>query len=147
MQRFTVPQFIDVEDKIIGPVTTRQFLVMIAAFFLVTATYAAADFSLFVFLAAIELAAAGVLAFLKVNGKPFHYFILNIMQTLKRPSVRVWKKHPEPLSMKTALGELHPPTLLALDKQASAKKFPGAQTLKELAMIMDTGGKYTGEEI
>ena len=27
--RFTVPQFIDVEDKIFGPLTTRQFLIML----------------------------------------------------------------------------------------------------------------------
>ena len=29
--QFIVPQFIDVEDKIIGPVTTRQFVVLLAA--------------------------------------------------------------------------------------------------------------------
>ena len=31
MQQFTVPQFIDVEPKIIGPITTRQFLIFLAA--------------------------------------------------------------------------------------------------------------------
>ena len=31
MNQFVVPQFIDVEDKIIGPITTRQFIIMLAA--------------------------------------------------------------------------------------------------------------------
>ena len=29
MDRFVVPQFIDVEDKIFGPVTVRQFLILL----------------------------------------------------------------------------------------------------------------------
>jgi hypothetical protein len=28
MQQFVVPQFIDVEDKIIGPISVRQFLTL-----------------------------------------------------------------------------------------------------------------------
>ena len=29
MNQFVAPQFIDVEDRIIGPITTRQFVMMI----------------------------------------------------------------------------------------------------------------------
>ena len=31
MEQITVPQFLDVEDKIIGPITVRQFLEMLIA--------------------------------------------------------------------------------------------------------------------
>ena len=31
MDQFVVPQFIDVEDKIFGPVTTRQFVILLVA--------------------------------------------------------------------------------------------------------------------
>ncbi len=31
MQQFVVPQFIDVEDKILGPLTVRQFLIMLVS--------------------------------------------------------------------------------------------------------------------
>ena len=45
MQQFTVPQFIDVEDKIIGPITTRQFVIMLAGFTLIGISYKLFDFS------------------------------------------------------------------------------------------------------
>ena len=31
MDRYNVPQFIDVEAKIIGPITARQFIIMLVA--------------------------------------------------------------------------------------------------------------------
>ncbi len=45
MRQFTVPQFIDVEDKIIGPLTVRQFLIMLTGFAVIGVSYKFADFS------------------------------------------------------------------------------------------------------
>ncbi len=146
MDHFTVPQFIDVEDKIIGPITTRQFVIVMLAFFLITATYAAADFSLFIFLAVVEGFLGAVLAFARINGRPFHFFILNIIQTLKRPSLRVWKKEHAVSSLKETIAFLHPITVESATDFSRLKTIDRA-TLKELALIVDTGGKYTGEEI
>ncbi|MBI5135059.1 PrgI family protein [Candidatus Uhrbacteria bacterium] len=147
MQRFTVPQFIDVEDKIIGPVTTRQFLIMMVTVLFVMATYAAADFSLFIFLAIFELTAGSIVAFLKINGRPFHFFILNVIQTLKRPSIRVWRKEIDVATVEMVVKELHPVILRPASDGVTQKKAPTAQTLRDLVMVLDTGGKYTGDEI
>ena len=46
-QRFIVPQFIDAEDKILGPITVRQFIIMIVGGLLIFAAYKLADFGLF----------------------------------------------------------------------------------------------------
>jgi len=146
MDHFTVPQFIDVEDKIIGPITTRQFLIVMLTFFLITATYAAADFSLFIFLAVIEGAMGGTLAFMRINGKPFHFFIVNIIQTLKRPSLRIWKKEPTPETVDQMMIRLHPITVDP-SKKLPVLKSVDRLNLKELSLIVDTGGRYTGEEI
>ncbi len=146
MERFTVPQFIDVEDKIIGPVTTRQFLIMMVTFFIITATYAAADFSLFVFLAAVEGAMGGTLAFMRINGRPFHFFIVNIIQTLKRPSLRVWKKDINCETQEAMMVRVHP-VIVDPNKALRLPKSLDRMSLKELSLIVDTGGKYTGEEI
>ncbi len=147
MERFTVPQFIDVEDKIIGPVTTRQFLIVMVSMFFVVGTYALADFSLFVFMAAIELTLGAILAFLRINGRPFHFFILNILQTLKRPSIRVWHKESEPSTVASVMLELHPVTLKKSDDDKMQKVRPEARTLRDLVKVLDTGGQYTGDEI
>ncbi|HLD34501.1 MAG TPA: PrgI family protein, partial [Patescibacteria group bacterium] len=92
MDQFLVPQFIDVEDKIFGPVTTRQFVILLVAGLIIFIAYKLADFALFVFMLAVLGGFSLVLAFVKINGQTFHYFILNIFQTMRRPSRRIWQK-------------------------------------------------------
>ena len=147
MERFTVPQFIDVEDKIIGPITTRQFLIVMGTMFFVVLTYAVADFSLFIFMAAIELTLGAILAFLRINGRPFHYFILNVLQTLKRPSIRVWRKEVETSTIASIVLELHPIVLKKPGDELLHKVHPREGTLRDLVKVLDTGGRYTGDEI
>ena len=90
MQQFTVPQFIDVENKIIGPITARQFLIVLIAAIIVAISYKIFDFSLFLTVGIFVFLIAVLFAFVKVNGRPFHFFVLNIIQTLLRPSTSVW---------------------------------------------------------
>ena len=77
MEQFVVPQFIDVEDKIIGPVTTRQFVILLTAALIIFVAYKLADTALFIFLLCLVGGFALILAFVKINGQPFHYFLLN----------------------------------------------------------------------
>src|SRR3989339_2205780 len=92
MQQFVVPQFIEVEDKIFGPVTVRQFLILLGAGLICFVAYRYADFALFVMALVVVGGLALVFAFVKINGQTFHYFILNIIQTTRRPGLRVWRK-------------------------------------------------------
>lgn len=68
---YQVPQFIEVEDKIIGPLTLRQFIYVAGAAGLcvVFITYLNIVIALLLSIPTVALAAA--LAFYKVNGKPF----------------------------------------------------------------------------
>ena len=93
MQQFIVPQFIEVEDKIFGPITVRQFIIMMVAGMIVFLTYRYGDFALFVFTLVLLGGLSLILAFVKINGQAFHYFILNIIQTLRKPSLRIWQKN------------------------------------------------------
>ncbi len=140
MQQFTVPQFIDVENKIIGPVTTRQFVIMLGAFILSAVYYKLFDFSLFLTAGIVTLVIAGVFAFAKINGRPFHFFILNVVQTFKRPKLRIWdnsdkdKDEFEQFKEKTEV------------KQSVPTKHYTRSRLAELSLIVDTGGAYQGEK-
>jgi len=84
MQQFTVPQFIDVEDKIIGPITVRQFIIMLTGAIIDAICYKLADFSLFVTLTVLIMGSSLIIAFLRINGRPFHFFIFNFFETLKK---------------------------------------------------------------
>jgi len=139
MQQFTVPQFIDVESKIIGPITTRQFLILLSAAILIAIFYKVFDFSLFLVLAIAVTGIAIVLSFVKVNGRPFHFFILNSVQTLRRPRLRVWNNR----AIINEQEEKAP--LTKVEEKAAPKEYYKKSRLAELALIVDTKGRYKGE--
>src|SRR5258705_13476110 len=92
MDQFVVPQFIEVEDKIFGPITTRQFIILLVTGLILFIIFKLADTALFIFLSVLIGGTALVIAFVKINGQPFHFFLLNIVQTVRRPSRRIWYK-------------------------------------------------------
>ncbi len=145
MQQFTVPQFIDVEDKIIGPLTTRQFIIMLVAFMIVVVSYKLCDFTLFVLIMILTFGIAGVFAFLKVNGRPFHLFVINFIQTTKKAKLRVWNND---LNVKLDLKETESRESVGQTNQTILiQKRPYIRSrLSELSLIVDTQGAYKGEE-
>ncbi len=140
MQQFNVPQFLDVESKIIGPLTTRQFLIMLVAFILGAAAYKIFDFSLFLIIASILFVLMIAFAFIKINGRPFHLFVLNMIQTISRPNTRVWNKN---------FGYFDIPPEIKVVKKEEKKEVPKESYknshLAELALIVDTKGRYKGD--
>ena len=142
MQQFVVPQFIEVEDKIIGPVTTRQFIILIIALFVDFIAYQLLTFVFFLIFLLAFTGFAIVLAFAKINGQAFHYFLLNIFQTLKRPQLRVWSKEVRADKIKeSAEGEAKAPPKVTINKER-----PTASRLSDLALLVNTGGVYRPEE-
>ena len=139
MDQFVVPQFIDVEDKIFGPVTTRQFIILLVAGLFLFIAFKLADFALFIFLLAIIGGGALIIAFVKINGRPFHFFVLNAVQTWRRPNLRVWhhqgssEGEEEKVSVDNFKSSVLPPKVFKRSR------------LAELALIVDTKGKYQGE--
>lgn len=145
MQQFTVPQFIDVEDKIIGPVTSRQFVILLAVAMLIAINYKILDFSGFLVISVPEFAIALVLAFIKVNGRPFHFFILNIVQTFRRSSLRVWNNSYNYVEINL---DREPGAKVKPEDRPITVKATPYQTsrLEELSLIVDTQGAYKGED-
>lgn len=93
--RFEVPQFIEVEDKIIGPFTWKQFVylaggagALITIFFMLP----------FIFFAIIGLpigALAGFLAFHRVNNQPFSVFLEAFVTYMTKSKLYLWRKDQE----------------------------------------------------
>lgn len=142
MQQFVVPQFIEVEDKIFGPITTRQFLILLAAGTLIFLAYRFGDISLFIFTVVVVGGFATLLAFVKVNGQNFHYVLLNIIQTLRKPSLRVWQKKytKEELNYLRKLGTTKPEV-----KEVAAVPVK-RERIRDLALLVNTGGFYKPED-
>ncbi|MBU0546127.1 PrgI family protein [Patescibacteria group bacterium] len=141
INQFVVPQFIDVEDKIFGPVTTRQFVILLVAGLTLFIAYRLADMILFIFLLAIIGGFALILAFVKINGQPFHYFLLNILQTVRRPSLRLWNK----TYTKRELLEARDSSMVQITEKVKVVPRLSYNRIRDLSLIVNTGGYYKGE--
>lgn len=146
MQQFIVPQFIDVEDKIIGPITVRQFVLLLVGAFFMFISYKIFDFGLFLVIFFIILFSDITVAFVRVNGQPFHFFIINFIQTIQKPSLRIWYKKivREKKDTKKDRKELKEQDFLK--KPVRPKELLQKSRLSELSLMVDTGGAYVPEE-
>lgn len=138
-EHFLVPQFIDVEPKIIGPITVRQFLIMLVGFLFIFIEFKLFDFLVFAFSGTITFAIFGTFAFAKINGRPFHYFMLNVVETFKRPRLYMWDKTLSETEIRQLLAGEHPAGATA---EAITKQLPAKGRLEELALVVNTGGSY-----
>ena len=144
MPQFVVPQFIDVEDKIIGPITTRQFIMGVVSALLIFLAYKFADTTLFIIQAIIIFGIYVLVAFVKINGQRFHTFFLSVVRSLIRSNLRVWNKDFKLKAVKPKKEKIDekdkPPVKV---QKARAPK----RSLSNLSLLVDTGGKYRPEEI
>jgi len=143
MQQFTVPQFIDVEDKIIGPITARQFVIMLVGFLFIGLSYKIFDFQGFVVVGICIFSVTGVFAFFRVNGMPFHFFVLNFSQTKMKPGKRVWNNfYGKDIEIIETVQEI-----ADIEKVKTSPRSFSKSRLNELSLIVDTKGAYQGEEL
>lgn len=133
----TVPQFIDVESKIIGPISARQFIILIVGFFLEYLLYTFGATTTLLIGTPLILGPTLLLAFVKINGQLFHLFLLNFFITIKRPKLRLWEKEGE------ITADIHSPVSV---QRYIPKPMPRRSRLRELSLIVDTGGAYAVEQ-
>lgn len=141
MQQFIVPQFIEVEDKILGPITTRQFIILLICGIVVFLSFRYGDLAFFIFSLVFFGLGGLVIAFVKVNGQSFHYFLLNMIQTLRRPSRRVWHK----TLTKKELNTLRKYVPQAVEVKPELKPIK-RERIQDLALLVNTGGFYRPED-
>ncbi|MDO8583770.1 MAG: PrgI family protein [bacterium] len=140
--KYVVPQFIDNEDKILGPITVRQFLICLAATLIVFIEYVVFHFWYFIVIALLTGGTACVFAFLKVNGQPFHIFFVNFLQSFTRPGLRVWNKDLTDAELRALIVE---PTKVIVE--ATITKTPPSSTrLRDLTLTVNTGGVYNPDD-
>lgn len=133
LQHFVVPQFIDIESKILGPITTRQFLWVLGAglvFFIALRTL---PVPAFIAVSVLDVAVFGSFAFLKVNGQLFHNFLLSAIAFGRRPRLYIWS---------TGIGVDVAAAAAAPVAAAEPRIAVPAGRLNELALLVDTGGTY-----
>ena len=143
-QQYVVPQFIDVEDKIIGPITVRQFVLMIAGGLFLFLFYKIFIIPVFIVCAIFIIGIVGLFGFAKVNSHPFHVFLVGVLQTLRRPKRRIWNKELTHLvSVSKDKKKDKKEKLQSAAPTVVRKPVVGKSRLAELSLLSETGGRYT----
>ncbi len=90
--RFEVPQFIEIEDKIVGPLTWRQFVYVAGGVGIITILYLNTSFLIAIILGVPVGALSAALAFHKVNNRPFSFFLEALISFTAKKKLYLWKK-------------------------------------------------------
>ncbi len=91
--RYQVPQFIEVEDKIFGPLTIKQFIYLAGAGGVCLMCISLLPLLLAIPVAAPFVAAAIGLAFYKVNDRPLIVMLEHAFRYLVSSKLYLWKQH------------------------------------------------------
>ena len=93
--QFEVPQFIEIEDKIFGPLTWRQFLYLGGGGGVAVVVFLTLPFILFLFIGLPVVLIAAALAFFPVNNRPFSYFLEALFNYATNQKLYLWRKKEE----------------------------------------------------
>lgn len=150
--QYQVPQFIELEDRIIGPLTIKQFLYLAFAGAILFVFWFLFAFYLWIIIAVPITALALAFAFLKINDRPFVYFFLSFVKYFTKPKLYIFSSVPT----------VPVPTLPSIETKGQMDKGDGApkasstsapgrsalerSKLKELALNLDIGSERAIEQ-
>lgn len=97
--QFPVPQFTDVEDKIIGPLTVKQFGILFAAGMVIVLMYSSTKSLLVgIFFFMLVGVPALAMAFGKINGRPVYATFGFLIKFATGPKVLIFHKEASNIS-------------------------------------------------
>jgi len=138
IMQYSVPQFVEVEDKIIGPLTLKQFLIVLAGGLVVFTLWQIFKASIVFFVAVLPIVVvvAG-LAFGKFNGRPFLANVVDLARYFLSSKQRVFMHEAAEFTvLKRAESSARESAETSLDGERASR-------LKRLAYILD---QKTAEE-
>ena len=136
MKQFQVPQFIDVEDRILGFVTMRQFFIMLIPVGAGILSYFIFNLWLAIIVLVPVTAVSAIFAFVKPNGMKFSRFLSSFLAYTFKPRLYVWKQENDTQSV----------NIEDMIKEES-EKHKESKGLKNKKGELETGSKITQEDI
>lgn len=138
--QFKVPQDVQREDTIIGPITMRQLIILAIGGGATYAIYVslATTYYTEIWLPPVVLVGATTLAFafLKINDQPFYRFLMNFLEYHILAKKRIW------IQGSDSPYNPYPPQkekkIIKVDTEADKKP---KQTIEELSKLLDSHGQ------
>lgn len=132
--QFQVPQFIEVEDKIFGPLTLKQFIYLAGGIGIAILFYVLIPIKFIaIFLGTPFVVLGALLAFYKINNKPFANTLEAAVGYSMKSKLYIWKKTPKKIESKKTATEREDEA--TIDNLISPRL--SDSKLKELAWSLD----------
>jgi len=139
--QFKVPQNIDMEDRIIGPLTLTQFFYLLfggVIIYILFGKLVLTGYNFLFWILAIPIGTFSfAMAFVKIQDRPFPSFFFAFLKYLTTPRARVWQHD-------TSVKKAAKPKPKTPVETAPKKSFDTVR-VNELAEIMDTNLPRKGE--
>jgi hypothetical protein len=90
--RFEVPQFIEVEDKVFGPFTWKQFVYLAGGAGVGVILFLSLPLYLFMLIGGPIITLAAFLAFHRINNRPFSVFLESALGFFAKKKEYIWKR-------------------------------------------------------
>lgn len=95
--QYQVPQFIDTEDKVVGPLSLRQFAYVGIAVVVSAIGYFLLQTWLAVIIAIILIGGSLAISFIKINGRPLIKIVVAAANYYWKPQTYIWKPDQPPV--------------------------------------------------
>jgi len=142
MLQYNIPQFIDSEDKIIGPVTIRQMAYLAIGTVIIGFLFMYKPNIVVFFILAVPIGMTCLaFAFFKINGLNFEVMIANIISFISKPTLMLWSRQIE---------NVEPIIKVVIEKRNTNNLVMGEYSqskVEELAWLMDTYGQNKPQKI
>ena len=90
--KFEVPQFIEIENKIFGPLTWRQFVYLGGGISAAVVMFLVLPTILAIILGIPLALIAGALSFYPINNRPFSYFLEAVYNYVTKDKLYLWRR-------------------------------------------------------
>jgi hypothetical protein len=131
--QFAVPQFTDVEDKLIGSLTLKQFLVLLGTGGIVLFFWSVLGPNIIFFILSLPIAIVGVASALgRYNGRPMFTYLMPFAAFLTSNKVMIFKREPAMISVSKAEVKAK-----VEEQQKPEDLEPAESRLKKLAYMLD----------
>lgn len=130
--QFKVPQFIDIEDKLFGPFTFRQFAYLAGGGGMVFVIYKLLPLWIGIFLMIPIVALTLALVFYRINNQPFIYYLQAGLNYFISGKLYIWKQRLEdPSNKKDEYIDIKPISVVPRVSQSKLKDISWGLDMKE----------------
>ncbi|MCK5412820.1 MAG: PrgI family protein [Candidatus Pacebacteria bacterium] len=128
--QYSVPQFLNIEDKIVGPFTGKQVLFLIMGFGVLLISFTFFNMAFFAIIAILVIPITLAFAFWKPKGMTVSRLITNMINFHTTSHLYVWRREPNLRMYKM--------TQRKVAKDSIGEKKVSKRRIRELAWLLDT---------